>query len=65
MKPALRVIAMRKTRLAVGELVARVIMGCWSKMERFLFFPQIQGGPQIIFNFNLLASLNLWEIKMQ
>jgi len=45
--------------------VVRVIMGCWSKMERFLFFPQIQGGPQIIFNFNLLASLNLWEIKMQ
>ncbi len=40
-------------------------MGCWSKMERFLFFPQIQGGPQIILNFNLLASLNLWEIKMR
>ncbi len=40
-------------------------MGGWSKMERFLFFPQIQGGPQIILNFNLLASLNLREIKVR
>jgi hypothetical protein len=40
-----------------------MIMRVRYRSEEFLILPQIQGGPQILLQKNLLASLNLLEIN--
>ena len=45
--------------------MARVIITVLEQEGEVHFSPQIHGGPQIFLNFNLLASLNLLEIKVR